>query len=128
MSTREAWLKYAMTRAAQGARAVYVCAAHESTRQAFRYADQLAKQKPFDQWVSRIYLARGEQEIRFSTSGVLRFLNPSCHRYRGMSSDVLIMEPGAETAGTVLAMIGGKTLYRTHEDVPTLASGKLEFR
>ncbi|MDM3950346.1 hypothetical protein [Mycobacteroides abscessus] len=128
MSTREAWLKYAMARAAQGARVVYVCAAHESTRGAFGLAHQLAKQKPFDQWVSRIYLARGEQEIRFSTGGDVRFLDPSCHRYRGMSADVLIMEPGAETAGTALAVLGGKSLYHTHEDVPTLASGKLESR
>lgn len=126
MSTREAWLKNAMTSAALGARVVYVCAAHESTRGAFRHAEQLSNQEPFSQWVSRIYRARGEHEIRFVTGGEVRFLDPSCRRYRGMSADVLIMEPGAETAGTALAVLGGKTLYRTCEDVPDVASGKLE--
>lgn len=47
MSTRESWLRFAVTRAALGDRVVYVSAKHDSTRDAFRGAETLANAQPF---------------------------------------------------------------------------------
>lgn len=94
MSTRASCLRFAVTRAALGERVVYVCARRDSTRDAFLFAEKLAK-RHFTQWVERIYCARWEQQIRFTSGGVVMFPNPQCRNYRGMSSDVLILEYGA---------------------------------
>lgn len=98
MSTRASCLRFAVTRAALGERVVYVCARRDSTRDAFLFAEKLAK-RHFTQWVERIYCARWEQQIRFTSGGVVMFPNPQCRNYRGMSSDVLILEYGAEATG-----------------------------
>lgn len=126
MSTREAWLKYAVMCGTVGDRVVYVCASHDSTRDAFRVAEKLSKRKPFAQWVSRIYCARGEQQIRFTSGGVVMFLNPYCHSYRGASSDVLILEYGAETTGTAASLLGARAVHRTIESCPETISEATE--
>nr|WP_236739894.1 hypothetical protein [Mycobacteroides abscessus] len=118
------WLRFAVTRAALGDRVVYVCAGHDSTRDAFLFAEKLAK-RHFAQWVERIYCARGEQQIRFTSGGVVMFSNPQCHSYRGMSSDVLILEYGAETTGTATSLLGAKAVHRTIENCPgTISEAK----
>ncbi|MDM1946982.1 hypothetical protein I3U42_03145 [Mycobacteroides abscessus subsp. abscessus] len=121
MSARASWLRFAVTRAALGDRVVYVCAGHDSTRDAFLFAEKLAK-RHFAQWVERIYCARGEQQIRFTSGGVVMFSNPQCHSYRGMSSDVLILEYGAETTGTATSLLGAKAVHRTIENCPETIS------
>ncbi|SIH16010.1 Uncharacterised protein [Mycobacteroides abscessus subsp. abscessus] len=122
MSTRGSWLRFAMTRAAVGERVVYVSPRHDSTLDAFRYAMDLAKQEPFAQCIARTYCARGEQEIRLTSGGMIKFLDPYCHRYRGASSDVLILEYGSETTGTATSLLGSKVVYRTAEDIPDFTS------
>lgn len=126
MSTRESWLRFAVTRAALGDRVVYVSAKHDSTRDAFRVAEKLANAQPFDRWVERIYCARGEQQIRFTSGGVVMFSNPQCHSYRGASSDVLILEYGAETTGTATSLLGAKAVYRTIDNCPETPSEATE--
>lgn len=118
MSTRASCLRFAVTRAALGERVVYVCARRDSTRDAFLFAEKLAK-RHFTQWVERIYCARWEQQIRFTSGGVVMFPNPQCRNYRGMSSDVLILEYGAEAAGAATSLLGGaKTVHRATDTVP----------
>ncbi|CPS05632.1 Uncharacterised protein [Mycobacteroides abscessus subsp. abscessus] len=117
MTTRESWLRFAVTRAALGERVVYVCARHDSTRDAFQFAEKLAK-RHFAQWVDRIYCARGEQQIRFTSGGVVMFSNPQSPNYRGASSDVLILEYGAETTGTATNLLGAKAVHRATDTVP----------
>ncbi|WP_100484275.1 hypothetical protein [Mycobacteroides abscessus] len=126
MSTRASCLRFAVTRAALGERVVYVCARRDSTRDAFLFAEKLAKRKPFDRWVERIYCARGEQQIRFTSGGVVMFSNPQCHGYRGMSSDVLILEYGAETTGTATSLLGAKAVHRTIDKCPENPSAATE--
>ncbi|SKF90499.1 hypothetical protein [Mycobacteroides abscessus] len=125
MTTRESWLRFAVTRAALGERVVYVSAKHDSTRDAFQFAEKLAK-RHFVQRVERIYQARGEQQIRFTSGGVVMFLNPCCHSYRGASSDVLILEYGAETTGTATSLLGAKAVYRTIDNCPETPSEATE--
>lgn len=124
-TTRESWLRFAVTRAILGDRVVYVSAKHDSTRDAFQFAEKLAK-RHFAQWVERIYHARGEQQVRFTSGGVVMFLNPCCHGYRGQSSDVLILEPEADTPGTATALLGAKSVCRTTDDVPEMPSEATE--
>lgn len=126
MSTRASWLRFAVTRAALGERVVYVCASHDSTRDAFLFAEKLAK-RHFTQWLERIYCARAEQQIRFTSGGVVMFSNPQCRNYRGMSSDVLILEYGAETTGTATSLLGGaKAVHRATDTVPETDSEATE--
>ncbi|SIH44587.1 Uncharacterised protein [Mycobacteroides abscessus subsp. abscessus] len=125
MSTRASWLCFAVTRAALGERVVYVCATSVSTRDAFLFAGKLAK-RHFAQWVERIYCARGEQQIRFTSGGVVMFSNPACHNYRGASSDVLILEYGAETTGTATSLLGAKAVHRATDTVPETDSEATE--
>ncbi|MDM2401788.1 hypothetical protein PP613_21030 [Mycobacteroides abscessus] len=125
MSTRASWLRFAVTRAALGERVVYVCATSVSTRDAFLFAGKLAK-RHFAQWVERIYCARGEQQIRFTSGGVVMFSNPACHNYRGASSDVLILECGAETTGTATSLLGAKAVHRATDTVPETDSEATE--
>lgn len=125
MSTRASWLRFAVTRAALGERVVYVCATSVSTRDAFLFAGKLAK-RHFAQWVERIYYARGEQQIRFTSGGVVMFSNPACHNYRGASSDVLILEYGAETTGTATSLLGAKAVHRATDTVPETDSEATE--
>lgn len=114
--SRAQWLQVALIRACLGERVVYVCEGRDSTREAFALAEQLARQEPFGQRVSRIYRAYGEQHIRFNTGGAVMFQNPCRHNYRGVSADVLILEPGAETEGTATSLLGAKAVYRTSEE------------
>lgn len=121
MTTRESWLRFAVTRAALGERVIYVCARHDSTRDAFQFAEKLAK-RHFAQWVGRIYCARGEQQIRFTSGGVVMFSNPQCHSYRGASSDALILEYGSETKGTATSLLGAKAVHHTIDEIPETVS------
>ncbi|MGH3953678.1 MAG: hypothetical protein ACRDTI_06545 [Mycobacterium sp.] len=125
MTTREGWVRFAVTRATLGDRVVYVCAKHDSTRDAFQFAEKLAK-RHFAQWVERMYCARGEQQIRFTSGGVVMFLNPYCHSYRGASSDVLIMEYGTEMRGTETSLLGAKAVHRTIDEIPETVSETTE--
>ncbi|MDO3083742.1 Uncharacterised protein [Mycobacteroides abscessus subsp. abscessus] len=126
MSARASWLRFAVTRAALGERVVYVCARHDSTRDAFLFAEKLAK-RHFAQWVERIYCARWEQQIRFTSGGVVMFSNPQCRNYRGMSSGVLILEYGSEATGAATSLLGGaKAVHRATDTVPETDSEATE--
>ncbi|MGJ8868980.1 hypothetical protein [Mycobacteroides abscessus] len=125
MSTRASWIRFAVTRAALGERVVYVCAPSVSTRDAFLFAEKLAK-RHFAQWVERIYYGRGEEQIRFTSGGVAMFSNPQRPNYRGASSDVLILEYGAETTGTATSRCGAKAVHRTIENCPETISEAME--
>lgn len=125
MSPRASWLRFAVTRAALGERVVYVCARNDPARDAFLFAEKLAK-RHFAQWVERIYYGRGEEQIRFTSGGVAMFSNPQRPNYRGASSDVLILEYGAETTGTATSLLGAKAVHRATDTAPETDSEATE--